>query len=952
MRPLPPFPSGRLPGVHVENAELPPSDALPRMDIAGFVGFAASGPLDVATPFDDPARFREIFGPDLPLARDEARGEMRTSLMGRAVEAFFANGGRRAWAVRVADRSRIRTLAFRIPGLQLANGGLARLAARSPGLWPATLACDARLTRTGLVPAGDLWSAAGGWSMTLAPTPTPPVPGDLLEIAFRAPGLVALALVERAERGTGGLFVAGSLIHWRARPAGDAGTLGAENPALQVRAPAAAQAAAGLPARPDRVARLSFDLIAWEGERMAARLPNLAFAPAHPRFWGALPSDAALFAPTDGGARPRLSPARAALIAEATAPRFPFAADLPDAGAAGAGWTLWTGLAFPWGMGTGPGRDRAQGPDVPEGAALDLDGLAVFDDRLFLDPGLARVNAGALAEAVEARRSASLAATAALAGDLRAQPPRGLHALSAAPEVSMIAIPDAVHRAWNRERPEEVPPLSAPILAPPADVPDAWGRIALSWTAAEGAESYRVERGADEAFAPPTVFAADTTAAAVPFDPDCPTPAAFRVRAERAGEIGPWSNTRLVTVPPDIFAPCAAPPAPGALILSAAPVGSPARPGLTWTPEGAPDPAETVELQSSATPSFEAPEPEAVLPGATDWAPEAALTAGRWFRARRVLAGAAGPWSNALRLAPETRADFAMVAADAFDAGALVAAHRGLIRYCAARADAVALLALPRHYRAEAAEAHLSALLPLAEPGDPAGAPAGASLVPGLSYAEERALSYAAVFHPWIGLAGPASPTGGAFLPPDGAAAGLLARRTLTEGAWISAANQPVAGAAALSPALSRDEASRLIAAQINPVLREPGGFPIFNADTLSRSADLRPLPVRRLMILLRRLALREGQAWVFEPDSPDFRAMVRARFTRLLSLIHQRGGLKGAEARAAFEVVVDGSVNPPSAADGGRFAVELRVAPSRPFRHLTVLLLQTGPQQVQVREA
>ena len=99
-------------------------------------------------------------------------------------------------------------------------------------------------------------------------------------------------------------------------------------------------------------------------------------------------------------------------------------------------------------------------------------------------------------------------------------------------------------------------------------------------------------------------------------------------------------------------------------------------------------------------------------------------------------------------------------------------------------------------------------------------------------------------------------------------------------------------------------------------------------------------------------LALREAQTYVFEPSSDDFHALVRRRFERLLSLIHQRGGLKGATPAAAFRVETGASVNPATAIDQGRFLVELRVAPSRPFRHLTVLLLQTGPQQVQVREA
>jgi hypothetical protein len=49
--------------------------------------------------------------------------------------------------------------------------------------------------------------------------------------------------------------------------------------------------------------------------------------------------------------------------------------------------------------------------------------------------------------------------------------------------------------------------------------------------------------------------------------------------------------------------------------------------------------------------------------------------------------------------------------------------------------------------------------------------------------------------------------------------------------------------------------------------------------------------------------------------------------------------------------VVVDESVNPPRAVEIGRFMVELRVAPSQPFRYLTVRLEQASPERLTVTE-
>jgi phage tail sheath protein FI len=155
----------------------------------------------------------------------------------------------------------------------------------------------------------------------------------------------------------------------------------------------------------------------------------------------------------------------------------------------------------------------------------------------------------------------------------------------------------------------------------------------------------------------------------------------------------------------------------------------------------------------------------------------------------------------------------------------------------------------------------------------------------------------------------------------------------------------------ALDPALTDGQRRALTELQINLVCRDPRGFALINDETLSRTADTRPVSVRRLLILLKRLALREGAAYVFEPLTSDFPDRVRHRFQRLLSNLHLRGAFQGENAQDAFGVVVDASINPPRSLDLGRFVVELRVAPSRPLAFLRVRLIQSGPQELAVGE-
>ena len=57
----------RLPGFSFETQAPVLPEVLPRMDIAVFVGFAASGPLQVPVAIEYENQFKAIFGDDAPL---------------------------------------------------------------------------------------------------------------------------------------------------------------------------------------------------------------------------------------------------------------------------------------------------------------------------------------------------------------------------------------------------------------------------------------------------------------------------------------------------------------------------------------------------------------------------------------------------------------------------------------------------------------------------------------------------------------------------------------------------------------------------------------------------------------------------------------------------------------------------------------------------------------------
>ena len=83
------------PGVYQDRADANSGgvNAL-RTDIAGFVGIAERGPLHLAVPIESYRQFQAWFGDAID-----------NGYLAYCARAFFENGGRRLWAVRVASQA-------------------------------------------------------------------------------------------------------------------------------------------------------------------------------------------------------------------------------------------------------------------------------------------------------------------------------------------------------------------------------------------------------------------------------------------------------------------------------------------------------------------------------------------------------------------------------------------------------------------------------------------------------------------------------------------------------------------------------------------------------------------------------------------------------------------------------------------------------------------------------
>jgi phage tail sheath protein FI len=252
--------------------------------------------------------------------------------------------------------------------------------------------------------------------------------------------------------------------------------------------------------------------------------------------------------------------------------------------------------------------------------------------------------------------------------------------------------------------------------------------------------------------------------------------------------------------------------------------------------------------------------------------------------------------------------------------------HEALVLACAARSDMVAVLGVPRHFDTAAVLAWRQRLSENTQPSQ-----AGRIVM--------APLSFAGFWHPWVRVMEPTTPALAPLReqPADGAVCGMIAARELARGVWVAPAGVPLRGPVGLARALSAHDTYGLFDAHANLLTARPGAISPSSAHTLATGPTLDQLSVRRLLILLRKVALIEGNRYVFATNTARFRQLVRLRFERLLSTLTRRGAL------AAYQIVADASVNTAEDGDQGRLIVVIRVAPTIPIEFITVSLVRAG---------
>ena len=802
----------RLPGFAFQVQPPPLDESLPRLDIAAFVGFTASGPLHTPVVVEDPGHFADVFGQDATLAWDAMRQAPLMAQLPPAVRAFFRNGGQRA-VDRPRGRGRRGHEPLPHPRPRPDRWGRGRHAglrpARSAGSWSDPLGVTAALASqsfaiTGMTlgavasqPVSKAGSSPGGATIDLEiNSPGAVVNGDLLRLDFNGGDDVLFATVAGGTAlgspfgsplgGSSGSGPTRFVIRRWAwfRPTwkiGNATTTGVTN-AVPVSLPGGTWYTSP-PADPDSpltlILQQPFSTAPPPGSLLRVDFGSESLWFRVQAVVGTLPAGSP--------AVPSVELTGQGLWAATAAPHpkpvQPAAADRLSfelgAGKGGGDPVKLAGLTFCadhpsfWGaLPVERGALRRYGPVAgrPEGLGFVVPGTLAARRRAAIPPGRRRARRRLVRADRHGGRPRRRARSRA--ESCRFTDPRRPRQVRRQP----LPRPEAEHAAGGPDRFQDgrspgrggVPPVRPPVPA----VAD---RHLRALRRRRGDDRRRARRRSQDL----------EKSRAVRSD----SPAHRRTQSGSSPPGGRFVECGPQSIPEPTLTQAGSDPTVSYK--------------LTWTVPAATTTGLRFRLREATEPDFGDEADIAFL------AEDSITIYGRppgvyYYHVRAETAGATGPWSKGIDVQVEPQQVWQVDHDTPYSPDALLAVQRALLRMCGARGDLFAVLSMPAHFREDDAIAHAAAL----QSSAPNPVPVGNALVAPIDLIEGRALSYGALYHPWA--IGPDDGAAGTlrWMPPDGFAAGIMSLRSSTRGPWVAPANQQWTGPVNLTPAIARRGAS------------------------------------------------------------------------------------------------------------------------------------------------
>lgn len=187
------------------------------------------------------------------------------------------------------------------------------------------------------------------------------------------------------------------------------------------------------------------------------------------------------------------------------------------------------------------------------------------------------------------------------------------------------------------------------------------------------------------------------------------------------------------------------------------------------------------------------------------------------------------------------------------------------------------------------------------------------------------------------------------ILPPCGGMAGIYTVNDNEKGVWHAPANVSMVGVSGLPLRLNDQQQENLnvdaiSGKSINAIRFFNGqGILVWGARTLDgNSEDWRYVSVRRTMTFLEQSVKLAARAYVFEPNDANTWAAVKSMISGFLTTVWKEGGLQGAQAADAFQIVIGlGSTMTPEDLLNGYMNITVKVAVVRPAEFIEITFQQ-----------
>lgn len=208
-----------------------------------------------------------------------------------------------------------------------------------------------------------------------------------------------------------------------------------------------------------------------------------------------------------------------------------------------------------------------------------------------------------------------------------------------------------------------------------------------------------------------------------------------------------------------------------------------------------------------------------------------------------------------------------------------------------------------------------------------------------------RNSDYAALYWPWVRVADPLNNNRPTLFPPLGHVAGVYARTDSTKnvgkspGGTVDGALTYLTGLETVTTLADRDV---VYPNKINPLISGvQTGLAVWGVRTISNVPDWRYINARRLFMFLEKSVYNSTWWAVFENNGPALWAKISSQINSFLSNLFSQGYFAGANPSQAYFVVCDASNNTAATIEAGQLVIDIGVAPNKPAEFIRLRFQQ-----------